>query len=193
MWLDVAMKEKFVIGVTGMSGSGKATVKQVAEAVGYSAVVMGDEVREEAKRRNIESTPENLGELMLKLREEEGLAAIAKRCIPKIENAKSSIVIVDGVRSLQEVEEFKKHFRNFTLIAVHASPQTRFQRLYHRERSDAPRSWQTFADRDVRELNVGLGAVVAMADYMIVNEGTKEQSKQKAREVLEDITRKWMK
>jgi hypothetical protein len=32
-----------------------------------------------------------------------------------------------------------------------------------------------------------------MADYMIVNEGTREQVRQKAREVLEDATRKWMK
>jgi dephospho-CoA kinase len=187
------MKEKFVIGVTGMSGSGKASVKQIAETIGYSTVVMGDEVREEAKRRNIEPTPENLGKLMLKLREEKGLEAIAKRCIPKIENAKSNIVIVDGIRSLQEVEEFKKHFKDFTLIAVHASPQTRFQRLYHRERSDAPRDWQTFVERDSLEISVGLGAVIAMADYMIINEGTKEQSRQKARELLEDIAGKWTK
>ena len=184
------MKEKFVIGVTGMPGSGKATVKQMAETMGYSTVVMGDEVREEAKRRNIEPTPENLGKLMLKLREEEGSEAIAKRCIQKIENVKSNIAIVDGVRSLAEVEEFKNHFKNFTLIAVHASPQTKFERLFHRVRSDAPRDWQTFIERDVRELNVGVGAVIAMADHMIVNEGTKEQSRQKAREILEDIARK---
>ena len=176
-----------------MSGSGKATVKQIAETMGYSTVVMGDKVREEAKRRNLEPTPENLGTIMLKLREEEGSTAIAKRCIPKIENAKSTIVIVDGVRSLQEIEEFKKHFKDFTLIAVHASPNTRFQRLFHRIRGDAPRDWQTFIERDVRELDVGLGAVIAMADYMIVNEGAREQVRQKAREVLEDATRKWMK
>lgn len=187
------MKEKFVVGVTGMSGSGKATVKQIAEIMGYSTVVMGDEVREEAKRRNLEPTPENLGRIMLKLREEEGPAAVAKRCIPKILEAKNNIVVVDGVRSLQEVEEFKKHSKNFTLIAVHASPKTRFQRLYNRERSDAPRSWQTFVERDLRELNIGLGAVIAMADYMIVNEGTKEQVRLKAREVLEDATKGWMK
>lgn len=187
------MKEKFIIGATGMSGSGKATVKQIAETMGYSTVVMGDEVREEAKRRNLEPTPENLGTIMLKLREEEGPTAIAKRCIPKIENAKSNIVIVDGVRSLQEIEEFKKHSKDFILIAVHASPNIRFQRLFHRIRGDAPRTWQTFTERDLRELNVGLGAVIAMADYMIVNEGTREQVRQKAREVLEDATRKWMK
>jgi len=187
------MKEKFIIGVTGMQGSGKATVKQTAETMSYSTIVMGDEVREEAKRRNKESTPENLGIIMLKLREEEGPAAIANRCIPKIEKARGSIVIVDGVRSLAEVEEFKKHFKDFTLIAVHASPRTRFQRLFHRERTDAPRSWQTFIERDLRELNIGLGTAIATADYMIVNEGTKEQMRQKAREVLEDATRKWMK
>jgi len=186
------MKEKIIIGVTGMQGSGKATVKQVAEYMGYSSVVMGDEVREEARRRNLELTPENLGTIMLKLREEEGPVAIAKRCIPKIEKAKSNIVIVDGIRSLQEVEEFKKHFNDLTLIAVHASPKTRFQRLFHRIRTDAPRDWQTFIERDLRELNVGLGAVIAMADYMIVNEGTKEEMRRKAREVLE-ATRRWMK
>jgi dephospho-CoA kinase len=187
------MKEKIIIGVTGMQGSGKATIKQIAETMGYSTVVMGDEVREEAKRRNLEPTPENFGTLMLKLREEEGPVAIAKRCIPKIEKAKSNVVIVDGVRSLQEVEEFKKHFKDFVLIAVHASPMTRFQRLFQRERSDAPRSWHTFIERDLRELNVGLGSVIAMADYMIANEGTREQIRQKAREVLEDATRRWMK
>jgi len=189
----MAMKEKFIVGVTGISGSGKATVKQVAETMGYSTVVMGDEVREEAKRRNLEPTPENLGTIMLKLREEEGPAVVAKRCIPKIEKAKSNTVIVDGVRSLAEVEEFKKHSKDFVLIAVHASPKTRFQRLFHRERSDAPRSWQTFIERDLRELNIGLGAVIAMADYMIVNEGTREQVRQKAREVLEDAIGRWMK
>jgi len=189
----VAVNEKFLIGVTGMQGSGKATVRQAAEIMGYSTVVMGDKVREEAKRMSMEPTPENLGKLMLKLRDEEGPAAIAKRCIPKIERAKGNIVIVDGVRSLAEVEEFKKHFKHFTLIAVHASPKTRFQRLFHRERTDAPRSWQTFNERDMRELNVGLGIVIALADYMIVNEGTKEQIRQKAREVLEDATKKWTK
>ena len=185
------MKQKLLVGVTGMSGSGKATIKQIAEAMEYSTVIMGDEVREEAKRRSLEPTPENLGAIMLKLREEEGLATIAKRCIPKIENTKSNIVIIDGVRSLAEVEEFKRHSKNFTLIAVYASPKTRFQRLFHRERSDAPRSWQTFVERDLRELNIGLGDAIAMADYMIVNEGTKEQIRQKAREFLEDVTRRW--
>lgn len=75
--------EKLVIGVAGMAGSGKSLIINVAKQTGYDIVVMGDEVREEAKKRNIAPTPENLGKTMLELRKTEGEAAIAKRCVSK--------------------------------------------------------------------------------------------------------------
>jgi len=186
------MKEKIVVGVAGMPGSGKATVKEIAQEMGYSMVVMGDEIREEAKRRKLKSTPKNLGQLMLKLREEEGQAVVARRCVPKIERAEEKVVIVDGIRSLREINEFKKRFPNFFLIAIHASPETRFQRLFQRKRSDDPNSWETFIERDLRELNVGLGDVIATADYMLINEGTRVQFKVKVLRVLESVVEKWM-
>ena len=187
-----AMKERIVVGVAGMPGAGKGTVREIVQKMGYSVVVMGNEIREEAKRRKLKPTPENLGMVMLKLREEEGLAAVAKRCIPKMEKAKEKIVIVEGIRSLHEVDEFKKHFPNFTLIAIHASPETRFRRLFQRKRSDDPKGWETFMERDSRELSVGIGAAIATADHMIMNEGTKAQLKRKTREVLKEVLKKWM-
>ena len=180
-----AMKEKILIGVAGMPGAGKATVEEIVKDMGYSVVVMGDVIRDEAKRRGLKPTPENLGMVMLKLREEKGPNIVAERCIPKIEKTDGKIVIVDGIRSPHEVKEFKKHFSNFTLIAIHASPETRFQRLFRRRRSDDPKGWETFTDRDLRELSVGLGDVIAMADYMIINEGTKNELKRQIRKVLE--------
>jgi len=186
---DVAMKETIVVGVTGMPGAGKATAKKMVQEMGYSVMVMGDEIREETKRRKLKPTPKNIGMVMLKLRDEEGLCVVAKRCIPKIEKAKRRVVIVDGIRSPHEVEEFKRRFPNFTLIAIHASPKTRFQRLFQRKRSDDPKGWKTFMERDLRELTVGLGNVIATADYMIMNEGTKTQFKRKFRQVLESVIR----
>jgi len=97
------------------------------------------------------------------------------------------VVLVEGIRSLHEVEEFKKRFPDFILIAIHASPETRFRRLFQRKRSDDPEGWGTFMERDSRELGVGLGAVIATADHMIVNEGTKAQLKRKTREVLKEV------
>ncbi|MDH5483058.1 MAG: AAA family ATPase [Candidatus Bathyarchaeota archaeon] len=183
------MNEKFVLGLAGMPGSGKSIVVNVAKESGYGAVVMGDEVRNEAKKRNMQPTPESLGKIMLELRQLEGEAAIAKRCIPKIEREEKHRIIVDGVRSLSEVEEFKKHFHSFVLIAVHASPETRFRRLYHRQRSDDPKNWKIFRERELRELRVGLGNVIATADYMILNEERLKFVKDKVRKTLRRIDR----
>jgi len=184
------MKQKMVIGVAGMPGAGKAEIARVAKEKGYAIVVMGDEIREETKRRGLEPTPENVGKMMLKIREEEGPTVVARKCIPKIANASTDIVLVDGIRSLHEVDEFKKSFPQFALVAVHSSPETRFARLFRRRRSDDPSGWKVFLKRDSRELTVGQGNVIAMADYMIVNEGTLEEFKAKIRKVLEAATRK---
>jgi dephospho-CoA kinase len=181
------IKDKVVVGVAGMPGSGKGVFRRAVKGMGYPVVIMGDVVREEVKRRNLKPTPENLGKTMLNLRELDGPAAVAKRCIPKVKKASGRIVVVDGVRSLAEVEEFKKYFPNFILIAIHASPKTRYQRLSRRKRSDDPTNWENFRERDLRELGVGMGAVIAAADHTIVNEGTLAQLKTEIMQVMKEM------
>ena len=169
------MHNKIVIGIAGLPGAGKATAEGLFRQKSYPIIVMGDEVRQEAKRRNLEPTPQNVGKVMLQIRAEEGPGIVAKRCVPKIEAANSKVVVVDGIRSPHEVDEYKKAFKDFVLIAVHASRKTRFKRLLHRGRSDDPRDWKTFIARDRRELSVGIGDVIATADYVVVNDGTKKR------------------
>ena len=185
--------DKFVVGLTGMSGAGKSVVVEVAKEGGYGIVVMGDVVREEAERRSLKPSPENLGEIMLELRRSEGNSVIAKRCIIKIEKAEESKIIVDGLRSLSEAEEFARHFPKFSLVAIYSSPETRFKRLYYRRRSDDPKNWEVFHKRDMRELSVGLGDTIALAEHIIVNEEKLEVVKGNVREVLRRVEEKWMK
>ena len=185
--------KKVVVGLVGMPGAGKSVVVAVAEGSGYGVVVMGDVVREEAEKRRLEPSPKNLGKIMLELRQKEGNSVIAKSCIPKIENTKENKVIVDGIRNPSEVEEFKKHFSKFSLIAIQSSPETRFKRLYRRQRSDDPKNWKIFHERDTRELSVGLGEAITMAEYKIVNEGEKAVVKEKVKEILKKVEEKWMK
>jgi dephospho-CoA kinase len=182
------MNTKTVIGVAGMPGAGKSLVTKIAGRMAYSIVMMGDVIREETEKRGLQLTPGNTGAVMLKLREEEGSAAVARRCISKIESAKSRVVVVDGLRSLNEVEEFKRHFEKFVLIAVYASPETRFRRLFRRRRSDDPHGWAAFNERDMRELSVGLGNAIALADYLIINEGTRMETERKILYVLRKAT-----
>ena len=186
------MNDKLVLGLAGMPGAGKSVAVSVAKGRGYGVVVMGDVVREEAVSRGLKPNPQNLGKIMLELRQKEGNNIIAKRCIPKIENTKENKVLVDGIRSLSEVDEFKKHFPKFTLIAIHASPETRFIRLYRRQRSDDPASWEIFQERDRRESNVGLEQAISAAEYTIINEEEINAVKEKIKEVLKKVEQKWM-
>jgi dephospho-CoA kinase len=185
--------EKIVVGLAGMPGSGKSLVVEAARLEGYGVVVMGDVVREEAEKRELELNPKNIGKVMLELRKNGGASVVADKCIPKIEHKKSGKVIVDGIRSLNEVEAFKNHFPKFSLIAVHSSSETRFNRLHRRRRSDDPDGWELFHERDMRELSVGLGSAIAMAEYIIVNENNRNATKAKAKRVFWRIERKWKK
>jgi dephospho-CoA kinase len=185
------MRKKIVIGLAGMPGAGKSVVVAVAKDNGYGVVVMGDVVREEAMTRGLEPSPENLGKTMLEMRQKEGNAVIAKRSLQKIENSDEAKIVVDGIRSLSEVAEFRKHFPKFTLIAVEASAKTRFRRLYRRKRSDDPKSWKIFHERDQRELSVGLGEAIMTADCRIVNEAKKAIVKEKIKHVLRKIEEKY--
>ena len=190
-WKIYSMEEnktlkKTVFGLTGMPGSGKGLFRKKCRKFGYQIIVMGDEVRAEAKQRNLSLTPKNLGRLMLELRHEKGPEVIARKCINKIKSIQSHLIIIDGIRSLHEVKEFKKEFPYLKIVAIHSSPNTRFTRLVKRNRSDDPKNWVTFIERDRRELNVGIGEVIATADYMIVNEGTKRKLNKIIKIILEN-------
>ena len=169
-----------------MPGSGKTTISEIVKEMGIPVIVMGDVVREEARIRGIEPTPKNLGKLMIELREKMGANVIAKRCVDKIKELNSKIVLVEGVRSLEEVEEFRK-VGDVKIVAVHSSPKTRYERLSRRGRSDDPKSWEEFGERDLRELDVGIGRVISLADEMIINEGALEDLKKNTLKVFRKV------
>ena len=145
--------------------------------------VSGDIIREEAKRRKLQLTRRNLGRLMLTLRKEEGMAAVAKRLVPILKPRKERCVVYEGARNIEEIDELGKNYQMVT-VAIHASPQTRFRRLLRRKRSDRPRNWHYFLERDERELKVGVGKVIALADRMIENEDSKEDLKRRMKRLL---------
>lgn len=178
---------KLVVGLTGMPGAGKSIVVDAARELGYTIIVMGDVIRVETANRGLELNPANIGKVMLELRAEGGNTIIADKSISKIEAQTSSKVLVDGLRSLFEVEAFKARFPKFATVAVHASVKTRFERLKNRGRSDDSSAWQVFYERDMRELGVGLGNVIAMADYIIMNDNSPSECKGKAVDLLRRI------
>ena len=178
-----------LILITGMTGSGKTTLARYSEKHGYVVVTMGDVIRDLAKERGLEPTPHNLGLVAKDIRREEGEAAVARRCIEKLRREEEARVAVDGVRSLKEVYAFREAYSDISLVAVHASPHTRFLRLKNRGRSDDPKDWEALSERDRRELGFGVGSAIAMADHMIVNEGSLPELKRAFEGLMEGLNK----
>ena len=181
--------KRLIICLTGMPGAGKSSVASFLKQKGFDVVTMGDVVREEAKRQGLEPTDINLGKMMLKLRQDLGPGAVGYVVLQKItRDGGSSNVVIDGIRSIAEVEVLKKvgHVR---LLAIHASQDTRFKHIKERGRADAPSNTNEFAARDKRELSVGVSEAIAFANEVISNNDlTLEQLKLRAY----DIVKEWL-
>jgi dephospho-CoA kinase len=152
-----------------MPGAGKSTAAQALVKLGWTRVVMGDVIRAETKRRGLEPDAKNTGEVMKLLRKEKGESAVADLCIEAIAKTKADRVVVDGIRSMAEVEAFRKKAA-VLLVAVDASPERRFELLKERGRRDDPLTHEMFLERDKRELGVGIGRAIALADETVSNQ-----------------------
>lgn len=151
-----------------MPGAGKSTIANGLKSKDFEIINMGDAVREEAKKRNLEPTGENLGKLMLELREKNGPGAIAELILDKIKNSDSNVIVIDGVRSNEEINVLRK-IGILKLLSVHASTDTRYSFLSDRGRSDDPKNRENFNERDSREIKVGISTPIALADESISN------------------------
>ena len=151
-----------------MPGSGKSTIVSALKARGLESLTLGEGVRDEAKKRNLEPTGENLGKLMLELRDKNGPGAVANLLTEKIKNSQSEVIIIDGVRSTAEIEVLK-NVGSVKLLSIEASAETRYKFLGARGRSDDPETREKFEERDKREIGVGIGKSIEIADETISN------------------------
>lgn len=170
-----------MICVVGMPGSGKSIFVEEGKRFGFKVLNMGDFVRRETLRRGF--PVEEHGKVAKLLRKERGDSVVAKLVLEKIEDEKT---IVDGIRSLHEVEEFRKKLEVF-VVAIHSPPRVRFERLKARKREGDPESFDKFRERDFRELEFGIGNVIALADKMILNDKGLTEFREKCKKFFEEF------
>ena len=151
-----------------MPGAGKSTIANGLKSKNFKIINMGDAVRDEAKKRNLDPTGENLGKLMLELRKNNGPGAVAELIEDKIQNSESDVIVIDGIRSNEEIQVLRK-IGTVKLLSIHASTDTRYDFLSNRGRSDDPKSRNNFNERDSREIGVGISTPIALADESISN------------------------
>jgi dephospho-CoA kinase len=171
-----------------MPGAGKSGIADAFCDAGVPVIVMGDVIREETRKRGLQPDPENTRKVMLELREKGGSGAVATHCVEKLKESKTDIVVIEGCRSIAEVEVFDDYSDEVVIVCVHSAPKERFNRLKERNRDDAPPSWEVFRERDIREISVGLGGVIALSDIMIVNDGTLAEFQKKSVKLVKRLT-----
>ena len=175
-----------IMGISGLPGSGKSLVSDIATEKGAIIVSMGDIIREEAKKRG-ESTKETAQNL----RAEHGEYIVSELTIKKIkklqEEGNENTIIVEGIRSPHEVNMFKENFENFIILSIFANPALRFKRLQKRMREDDSKDYNEFLKRDQMELDFGIGTVIALSDKIIINESDLESYTEKINEFLKEV------
>lgn len=179
-----------LIAVTGLPGSGKSIVaRMLAEELGFYLVSMGDLVREEVARRGLELTPANIEIIATKLREEKGPDAVARLLLEKLRDrvAGHPGIVIDGVRSIEEVRVLES-LGKVCVVGVHSSPRTRLERLLKRGRVGDVRDIKEFMMRDLYNLSYGVGNLLALADYMIVNDSTLDALVEAVRRLAREIS-----
>jgi dephospho-CoA kinase len=177
-----------MIAFVGMPASGKSEAATISRLLGIPVINMGDIVREETARRGLPPTGENIGGTGTALRQEEGMDAIAKRCVPRIAGLDSPVAVIDGIRNIDEVNYFKSQFgSDFKLIAIHSPFEVRFERVKKRARSDDTVNIDELKKRDEREKGWGLDKAIEKADIVIMNTGPIEKFQKQIKELLAKI------
>lgn len=189
-----------IIAIVGLCGAGKSEVADYFVNHGYAYLRFGQITLDEVKRRGLEPKEENERPIREEFRQKHGMAAFAILNMPKIDEylAQGQNVLADGLYSWSEYKELKKKYDDaLIVIAVYASPQTRYARLENRRTryADDPKmKYRSFSReqaqaRDVAEIeNIEKGGPIAMADYTVVNEGTLDELNRSLEQIGKHIT-----
>ncbi|MFB6203364.1 MAG: AAA family ATPase [Candidatus Nanohaloarchaea archaeon] len=160
-----------IYGVTGMPLAGKTTVAEMMGEKGFTVLDMGNIVRIEMERRDIPA--ERTGEFVSQMRDEHGRDAIAQISVPYLEEMmeERDRIVITGMRGWSEKKHFEKETgEDIEVVAVWASRETRKNRKEERQREEDVEG-QEFHDRDLREIEQGVGKMMALSDHLVRNEG----------------------
>ncbi|MCL4328702.1 MAG: flagellar hook-basal body complex protein FliE [Candidatus Thermoplasmatota archaeon] len=174
-----------VILVTGMPGSGKDEFIKIAMSEGFADFHMGNVVREYFESTGESLSDSSVGKFASSERQTNGMDVWAQRTSKKLNSGKS--FVIEGLRNYEELEFFKRSFPKAVLVGVFASRSDRFSRILRRHRADDATDVQGLIGRDERELSWGIGKLIALSDYVIVNDSDLDGFMTKSRDLIRKI------
>ncbi|MDD5438152.1 MAG: AAA family ATPase [Patescibacteria group bacterium] len=163
---------KLIIGFVGQVGSGKGTAAHILqEKYGATIFIFSGILTDVLNRLFLPSSRENLINMSMTLRQGFGQNVLAKTMSRQIEESNAEIVVVDGIRRLEDIEDLTTN-PNFHLIEISVDPKVRFERLKKRNQKpgEAEMTWEDFLAVGQKETELTIAKVAEQAPIKLNNE-----------------------
>ncbi len=170
-----------IIGFVGQAGAGKGTAAEMlASNANAEIFTFSDILADLLKRLYKEKSRDNLIKMSTAVREAFGQDALANVMEAQVQESMADIVIVDGIRRMEDIEDLSKDPK-FHLVEIWAPPEVRFERLKKRNEKagEGDMTWEDFLAMGERETEKTIAGVAAQAKHKIDNSEGLEEFKAK--------------
>lgn len=179
-----------IVGLTGPNASGKGEAAGYLRSKGFEYHSLSDVLREEARKRGMEASRENLIRLGNEMRREKGLSYLASMVKEALIDSRDHVV--DSIRNPAEVGELRKK-KGFILIGVDAPLDVRFERSIRRKRPGDAGTLEEFIEKEKKENianpeNQQLKKCMEMADKIVTNKSSIEDFHREIDEAIAEKT-----
>lgn len=181
-----------IIGITGTIGAGKGTVVEFLQQRGFVHQSARAFVTEEIERRGLPVSRDSMVAVANDLRVQHSLSYIVEQLYERAKQHGGDAVI-ESIRTVGEVDALRQH-DGFFLLSVDADPKLRFERIRKRGLVTDDISLEKFQADEQREMTStnpnkqNIGAVMALADATLRNNGTFEELYAKVEALLKRFT-----
>ncbi len=181
--------KRLIIGLTGAPSAGKDTVATHLSKLGFTHISTSGIIREEMRKENLPLDRSHVSHYAIKSRHERGPDYLAKIAASKV----NGNAVISGLRNIKEVEFLREEFGpDFVLITVEAPIETRYKWALERKRVGDDISFDQFkaeedAERNGDEFAHQVDALIAMADKVIVNDGTRDDLLKKTEKLVHNL------
>lgn len=180
-----------IIGVTGTDGAGKGTVVEyLTSQNGFTHYHVRALLLEEIRKQGREPDRAAMREIGNQLRKERGNDFLVTEYVGRAVRDGVAHAVIESIRARAEAEALKS--AGGILIAVDADPKIRYERIVARASESDRVSFEEFLAHEALEMHdtdpngMQKAAVINMADYTILNNGSREDFERE----IEDMCKK---
>jgi len=185
-------KNMIIIGISGTLGAGKGTiVEYLVGEKGFVHYSVRAYLLEKIKEQGLPENRDSMFRLANEMRASHGPSYVTDQLYNQARVSGKNCVI-ESIRTPGEIGSLRAK-GHFYLLAVDADPDIRYKRIFLRQSETDRVSRETFLENEAREMNTtdpnkqNLKKCIEMADFILLNNGTKKDLIRQVEKVLDQV------